>query len=146
MVDEDAMRDKTSLDELRDGGGYMFKNDTKRFLGALPSGGNVIANVTQTRRPFVKAMVMHVISCITLGCPAGLSIPCQPEFCKKDDQGRLNWTAVDAAALKAVRAAGRSTVPSDRRWSAADMQSVVDYMQDHTFACERRPLSEQRDV
>ncbi|GBF97078.1 hypothetical protein Rsub_09551 [Raphidocelis subcapitata] len=133
MVDEDALRDSTSLDKLRDGGGYTFKTNVKRFKNSLPAG--VKFNVAQTLRPHVKGMIMHVISCISRGCPGDLSIPCKPDFCKRDSAGRLNWKAIDKAALAAVRDAGSAKAASAVRWTAADVQAVVDYMDEHTFAC-----------
>ena len=135
QIAEESLRDSTSLDDLADGGGFNFKTDAQRFFKAITAGGASVS-IAQTRRPHVKAMVMHVISCVALGCDGGsLSIPCQPEFCAGDWQA-LVWRDIDAAALRAVEAAGASTVPELTRWTAEEVQEVQDYMQEHTFACE----------
>lgn len=136
QINEDSMRDRKSLDDLSDAAPYSFKTDAKAFISALDAAG-VARSISNTRRPHVKAMVMHVVSCIAKGCPKkGLgTVQCNPVFCAKDSNGNRDWKAIDAAALEAVRAAGSDKAAVEVRWTPAEVNSVLAYMDEHTFAC-----------
>lgn len=92
--------------------------------------------VEHTLRPAVKALTMHVTSCITSGClkDRKRDPDCAEAFCdpglKAGDAAA--WAKVDQAARDAARAA---TAPQAGRpsWTAQEVAEAEAFLNKHTF-------------
>jgi hypothetical protein len=129
MAEEELVKEELDVEKLDDCCNYNFKTNVNAFLGLFSASK---PRVTNTLRPPIKAMAMHVASCIA-GKNNGepLNPPCQAEFTARP----LDWTKVDAGVINAIEAAGNVS-PSIKRWTAEQQQLVKDYMKDHTFVSD----------
>lgn len=120
-----GFRQYTNLTELDD----AFEPNVVAFKGAMEAVG-VTVTVTNTIRPAVKALVMHVASCLAVGCTSTAPQQCGTATCPLDSRTKRLTPKLDQQILARAKAARSAT---KNAWTEDDYAEAVAYLKTRTF-------------